>query len=584
MSTFFTPSKADNTLNSDAAPASAGCGTAAATDAACCGDPTPGAATGACCSAPSPTCGCQQPAVYVPSASSGAAAARASTPTRLPVAVIGAGPVGLVAAAHLVAKGETPLVLEAGDRVGASIRQWAHVRLFSPWKYVVEPTSRGMLEARGWTMPEEDHLPTGGELLEGLVEPLAALPEIAPHVRLGHRVLAVTRRGYDKVKTAGRDETPFELVVQTPGGRTERVLARAVIDASGTWRSPNPLGASGVEAEGEAAHADRTLYGIPDVLGRDRARYAGKRVLVVGSGHSAFNTLLDLAGLKREVPATQIVWAIRRTDVGLMFGGGRKDALEARGALGDRLRHLVESGTVPLELGVRIARVSSTAAGVVVESDAGARLGPVDEIVVTTGFRPDLSLTRELRLELDPRLEAPEALAPLIDPDLHSCGTVYPHGAAELSHPEKDYYVVGMKSYGRAPTFLLLTGYEQVRSVVCALTGDEAGARAVELVLPETGVCQTDLGGSSRFGLGEEATGDAWCGTGGDADAAPVTGAASCGVAADGNADDLMLVGAAAGAASAGCGCGGAPEPALAGATPATTVATTSAAGRGCCR
>ncbi len=440
---------AENTRATKAAPKNVG---------ACCGDPTPNA--------------------------------------ELPVAIIGAGPVGLVAAAQLIARGGTPLVLEAGSRVGASIREWSHVRLFSPWKYVVEPTSVAMLEATGWTMPNGDHLPTGGELLERWVEPLAALPQIAPHIRLGHRVFAVTRRGYDKVKTAGRNDAPFELVVQSPDGRTERLLARAVIDASGTWRSPNPMGAGGVAAKGESEAEASILYGLPDVIGRDRARYAGRRVLVVGSGHSAFNTLLDLARLKQDAPETEIVWAIRRTHVGLMFGGGRKDALEARGALGGRLRRLVESGRVRLEMGVRIARVSAGANGVIVESDSGARIGPVDEIVVTTGFRPDLSITRELRLKLDPWLEAPEQLAPLIDPNLHSCGTVYPHGAAELSHPETDFFVVGMKSYGRAPTFLLLTGYEQVRSVVCSLVGDEEGARNVELVLPETGVCQSNLGAS----------------------------------------------------------------------------------------
>src|SRR5687767_5500945 len=179
---------------------------------ACCGDPTPNAETGACCAAPSATCGCQSKQTDARAASASPVAP--APPGRLPVAVIGAGPVGLAAAAQLVARGETPLVLEAGDAVGASIREWAHVRLFSPWRYVVEPTARQMLEASGWTMPDEDALPTGGELLERLVEPLAALPGIAPHLRLGHRVLAVTRRGYDKVKTAGRDETPFELVVR----------------------------------------------------------------------------------------------------------------------------------------------------------------------------------------------------------------------------------------------------------------------------------------------------------------------------------------------------------------------------------
>ena len=468
---------------------------------ACCGDPTPNAETGACCSAPAADCSCRS--AGEPAASELAAAdstdpePAAEPPPILPVAVIGAGPIGLSAALQLVTRGETPLVLESGDGVGASIREWAHVRLFSPWKYLVDPTARARLESTGWRMPNENALPTGGELVTRLLQPLARLPELAPHLRFGHRVLAVTRRGYDKVKSAGREAAAFELLVQTPTGATTRLLARAVIDASGTWRSPNPMGAGGVPAEGEPEHADRVLYGIPDALGRDRTRYEGKRVLVVGSGHSAFNALIDLAQLRTRAPGTEIVWAIRRTDLGLMFGGGRKDALAARGALGDRLHALIDAGAVRLELGVRITRLSAGDTGVVVESDAGAQLGPFDEIIVTTGFRPDLAIGRELRLRLDPWLEAPLQLAPLIDPNVHSCGTVYPHGAAELSHPEKDYYIVGMKSYGRAPTFLLLTGYEQVRSVVAALAGDTEAARNVELVLPETGVCQSDLAGPS---------------------------------------------------------------------------------------
>lgn len=414
----------------------------------------------------------------------------------LPVVVIGAGPVGLVAAAHLVARGARPLVLEAGEAVGASIRQWSHVRLFSPWKYLTEPVSRGMLEAGGWRMPDPEALPTGGELIEHLVQPLAALPEIAPHLRLGHRVLSVSRAGFDKTKTAGRDEAPFEVVVQGAGGRRERILARAVIDASGTYTTPNPLGASGVHAEGEPEAAERIYYGIPDVLGRHRARYAGRRTLVMGSGHSAFNALLELAALKDRSPATEIVWAIRRRDPGLLFGGGAKDALAARGSLGTRMQNLVESGVVRLVTGFRAERLVPVPDGLLVES-VGGTIGPVDEVVVAAGFRPELGMLRELRLGLDEALETPVRLAPLIDPNVHSCGTVYPHGYEELRHPERDFFVVGMKSYGRAPTFLLLTGYEQVRSVVCALTGDMEGARDVHLVLPETGVCSTGLGGAA---------------------------------------------------------------------------------------
>ena len=488
--------------------------TNAAPVSACCGDPTPNATTGACCSDPADSCGCNTTTVIATPALRRAVTTPA--PARLPVAIIGAGPIGLAAAAHLVEKGETPIVLEAGSAVAASIRDWAHVRLFSPWRYLVDSAVRRLLEPTGWSMPDADRLPTGGELVEQLLEPIAAHPAIAPHIRLGRRVVAVSRRGYDKVKSAGRDRAPFELVLHTADGAVERLLARAVIDASGTWYAANPMGAAGLVAEGEVEHASRIRYGIPDVLGRERARYAGRRTLVVGSGHSAFNALLDLATLADDAAGTEIVWAVRRPDAAQLFGGGGNDQLEARGALGTRLERLIDQGRVRLVTGFRVARVLDAGRALVVESDDGSRLGPIDEVVVATGFRPDLSIARELRVKLDPWLEAPEQLAPLIDPNVHSCGTVYPHGAAELSHPEKDFYVVGMKSYGRAPTFLLLTGYEQVRSIACALVGDTEGARNVELVLPETGVCQTDLSGAPG---GCCSTGDAKAGAGAETSA-----------------------------------------------------------------
>jgi thioredoxin reductase len=412
----------------------------------------------------------------------------------LPVVVIGAGPIGLAAAAHLVNRGEAPLVLEAGSRIGSSIAEWSHVRLFSPWRYLVDAVAGGILEATGWRMPDPDGIPTGGELLSAYLEPLAAVPAIGSRVLLEHRVLSISRRGFDKVRSVGRESAPFELVVSTPAGE-RRILARAVIDASGTYRTPNPLGASGLVAEGEREHVSRIRYGIPDVLRAERERYAGRRTVVVGSGHSAFNALLELAQLAEEAAGGEVVWAIRRREVGQLFGGGSKDALPARGSLGTRMLRLLEEGRVRLVTGFRATGVSGSGRGVLLHGEEQV-IGPVDEVVVTTGFRPDLELTRELRLSLDPWLEAPVALAPMIDPNVHSCGTVYPHGAAELGHPEEGFFTVGMKSYGRAPTFLLLTGYEQVRSVVCQLTGDLEGAREVRLVLPETGVCSTDLGGA----------------------------------------------------------------------------------------
>jgi thioredoxin reductase len=408
----------------------------------------------------------------------------------LPVVVIGAGPVGLAAAAHLVAKGQTPLVLEAGESVGASVRKWGHVRIFSPWRYNVDQASAALLEAAGWVRPDGGSHPTGRELVEQYLEPLAALPAIGPHVRLRTRVVGVSRVGLDRTKTSGRGDVPFVVRVERDGVVSE-IEARAVIDASGTYESPNPVGAAGLPAIGEGSVSDRVFYGIPDVLAAQRARYAGRKVLVVGSGHSAFNVLLDLAALAEDEPGTRILWAIRRPTIDGIFGGGTKDQLEERGRLGSRVRDLVQRGVLEIVPGFSTSRLERTPQGVVAHSDARA-LAAVDEVIATTGFRPDVSMLRELRLELDPIVESPAILAPLIDPNVHSCGSVPPHGAAELRQPEKDFYIVGMKSYGRAPTFLMLTGYEQVRSVVCALAGDMEGARDVRLVLPETGVCNLD--------------------------------------------------------------------------------------------
>src|SRR5690606_10211036 len=134
--------------------------------------------------------------------------------------------------------------------------------------------------------------------------------------------IRIARQGFDKMKTVGREEAPFVVIIETAHGTEARYLAKAVIDASGTYRSPNPLGANGIPALGENQERGRIYYGIPDVLGTQWARYAGRKVLVVGSGHSAFNTILDLVKLTETAPETHIIWAVRRVRIGQMFGGG----------------------------------------------------------------------------------------------------------------------------------------------------------------------------------------------------------------------------------------------------------------------
>lgn len=411
----------------------------------------------------------------------------------LPIAVIGGGPVGLAAAAHLVARNLPAKVYEAGPAVGVNMRDWSHVRVFTPWRYCTDAAATALLVRTGWQVPSADVFPTGNEIVASYLEPLAATPELAGIIETGARVTAISRHGLDKVVSRDRAQHPFELVIKTASG-VRRDLARAVIDASGTWSNPNSLGASGLLAEGEAELVDRIAYGIPDVLKRHRTLYAGKTTLVVGAGHSAANALLDLSRLAEAEPSTAFIWATRGTDLTRIYGGGDADRLPARGELGAETRELVESGRVPLITGFAATALRSEGGRIAVEGETpeGLRqIGPVDRVIAATGQRPDLSLTRELRLDLDPWLESAKALGPLIDPNEHSCGSVPPHGHRQLAHPEAGFYTAGIKSYGRAPSFLLLTGYEQVRSIAAALAGDFVAADNVQLVLPETGVCTT---------------------------------------------------------------------------------------------
>lgn len=423
-----------------------------------------------------------------------------------PVVVVGAGPVGLAAAAELAERGVEPLVLERADRAGAAVAEWHHVRLFSRWAELIDPAARRLLEATGWRAPEADGYPTGREWVEHYLRPLA--DALGTRVRFGAEVVGVARRGRDRVVDAGRNGEPLTVHVRTASGAEERVTGGAVIDASGTWGNPNPLGGDGLPAAGEHAAAEQIAYQVPDLTDAVvRDRYAGRHVVVAGSGHSALTALVAFDELAARDPDTRITWLLRRGEVGDTFGGGQADQLPARGALGQRAKAAVEAGRIVVVTGFRTAAVERDAHRLTLVSGLGERVESVDEVVVLTGFRPDLSWLSEIRLGLDATLQSPVQLAPLIDPNVHSCGTVYPHGVTELSHPEPDVFLAGMKSYGRAPTFLAMTGYEQVRSIAAALAGDRESAERVELVLPETGVC----GGAGVFDAPTEEQADGCC-------------------------------------------------------------------------
>lgn len=307
-----------------------------------------------------------------------------------------------------------------------------------------------------------------------------------------------------------------------------------MIDASGTWFSPNPAGDNGLPALGEHERPEHVAYAMPGVLGRDRARYAGKTVAVLGAGHSAIGTLIDLVKLKEAAPGTVVIWLLRGADPQKSFGGGANDKLSARGELGAVFARLVGESALQVETDFHVTHLSTSQGRLRIGAGSACcgRHVVADELVVATGFRPDLSYLGELRLGLDLALDCPTALAPLIDPNVHSCGTVRPHGARELAHPEAGFYVAGMKSYGRAPTFLMLTGYEQVRSIIADIAGDKEAAERVELVLPETGVCSRSPIADAEGCCGGAAKADASACCAAD-EAAKAEGKAGCGCGPD---------------------------------------------------
>ncbi|MCK0180636.1 NAD(P)-binding domain-containing protein [Flavobacteriaceae bacterium S0862] len=413
----------------------------------------------------------------------------------LPVAIIGGGPVGLSAAAHLKKSNQPFILFETGSQIGANILKWGHVKLFSPWEYNIDKAAEALLREAKLPIPNKADVPYGKEIIEDYLKPLANLPGIKEHIHLNSKVITIGRSGIDKMKDAKRGELPFSIQVNE-SGQFKLYEAKAVIDASGTFQSPNPIGSGGIFALGEVDNKVQIYYGMPDINEADEDKYANKTTLVVGGGHSAIGTILALNDLMHKYPNTKIHWVLRKRQVSDVYGGQEADKFKARGALGIQIEKLVNSGAIEIHTPVYIHAIEKNKDQLVIkglkQKDSFVLEG-IDEIISNTGSRPDFNFLREIRFDSDAALESVPELANLIDPNIHSCGTVRPHGEAELRQKEKDFYIVGMKSYGRAPTFLMTTGYEQIRSIVAFMNGDFESAKLVELNLPETGVCSSGI-------------------------------------------------------------------------------------------
>jgi len=389
------------------------------------------------------------------------------------LAILGAGPTGLEAALAAADLGWPFTIYEAADHPAAHVREWGHVHLFTPWSLNVSPRMARHLKAAGVDVPDDDGCPTGHELCDRLIDPVAGLAEVAPAMRLGSRVLSVGRRGllkHEEIATAERGARPFRLLVSDADGEERVVDADVVLDCTGTYSHPNTTGDGGIPAVGEGRLDAKIRRTLPDVS-TDEAEWAGRTVLVVGSGHSAQTAAGDLAALARRQPETKIVWAVRATEP--TWGAVDDDPLPERAALVERSRALAGGNepTVRLETGVVVEALAERDGRVAVTLRNGSTSEVVvDKVLSLTGAVGDNSIYRQLQVHECYATAAPINLsAALLGAAGGDCLQQESHGVDVLRNPEPNFFILGAKSYGRVNQFLMRVGWEQVGEVFSAL-------------------------------------------------------------------------------------------------------------------
>jgi len=419
------------------------------------------------------------------------------------VVIIGGGPIGVEAALYGAMAGLDIQLFERGQ-LCENVRTWGHIGLFTEWKRNRSPLAVRLLHELGVELPPAETTSSGDELAD-YVQQLANLEALSGRIFLHTEVAGLTRERVLKSDFADdprRVQAPFRLVVRDEKG--ERVVhADCVIDATGVYATPNPAGNGGARCPGESGNQSRIDYALPDVLERDRERFADRHTLVVGSGHSAASTLRAIGDLMHDFPQTRVTWVVRR-DVpphGAPYTLAPDESSPQRDELHRRANEMANDARVDFRPRTVIDAIEYSngsfrvALNTVEQGEVQSREISCDNIACHTGFRPDTSLWRELQIVEHPATGGPFSLGEVLLTANRRAGVGLSTGYAErqttdlkdseppiekvgdernderlLRQNEPNFYVVGIKSYGRDAGFLMQNGFRQVRDVYKIIT------------------------------------------------------------------------------------------------------------------